>query len=194
MIHPAGERTVGMDGKTSAKSRSNLAEPNARSPAIDFAAIKAEIDRAVPFNRYVGVELIEVANGWATARLGHADELNNHVGTMHAAALFLVGEFAAAIAFVGAFAPHMGGIRFVARHVEIDYVDVAMGSVIATGRLTVPVQKILRAIDADGRTRTRAETEIRDDAGTLVATLDVTFDVRRAVQERATGGQAVKPR
>ncbi len=157
-----------------------LAEPGAAPPAIDFATIKAQIERAVPFNRHVGVELIEVAEGRAAARLGHADELSNHVGTMHAAALFLVGEFAAAIAFVGAFAPHMEGIRFVARQVEIDYVEAATGSVTASGRYTIPVGKVLNDIASDGRTRTHAESEVRDEAGTLVATLRVTFDVRRA--------------
>jgi len=74
----------------------------------------------------------------------------------------------------------MEGIRFVARQVEIDYIEAAQGSVVASGRFSTPVESVLEAIRTDGHTRTQAESEVRDGAGTLVATLAVTFDVRQA--------------
>ena len=41
--------------------------------------------------------------------LPEADNLNNHVGSQHAGALFSAGEAASGGAFVGAFAERMGG-------------------------------------------------------------------------------------
>ncbi|OXM45183.1 PaaI family thioesterase [Amycolatopsis alba] len=150
----------------------------AHGPVIDYDQLRSLVEQAVPFNRFTGVELVELADGRAKARLGLVDDLRNHVGTMHAAALFQVAEFAAASAFVGAFAVHMNKVTFVARKAEIDYSGPARGDVEAIGKLTGETAEVLREVSERGHTRTGAVGEARDPDGVVVATVRVTFDVR----------------
>ncbi|MFE3170613.1 PaaI family thioesterase [Amycolatopsis sp. NPDC059090] len=146
---------------------------------LDYEQVRKLVDGAVPFNRHVGVLLTGVGDGWATAELDLNDEVKNHLGTMHGAALYQVAEFAAAIAFVGAFAPFMGQVFFAARKAEIDYPKAARGRVVANGRLESELPEIIAEIERRGHARARAVSSVCDVDGTVVATLRVVLGVRR---------------
>ena len=73
-------------------------------PNVDFDAIAKGLAMAVPFAGYLGLEITEVGAGEATVVLPRRPELNNHVGSQHAGALFTAAETASGAAFVGAFA------------------------------------------------------------------------------------------
>jgi uncharacterized protein (TIGR00369 family) len=148
--------------------------------SLSFEQIKDIVGKSVPFNLHVGVELEEVGEGWCRAALDLTEEIKNHVGTMHGSALFQVAEFAAAISFVGAFAPYLGNVTFVARHATVDYPKPATGRVVATGKLIGTVDEILAAIRERGHTKAKAVGEARDADGVVVAVVEVALDVRPA--------------
>ena len=54
----------------------------------DFDLIAQGMNEAVPFVKHLGLEVIELSTGEATARLPERVELTNHVGSQHAGALF----------------------------------------------------------------------------------------------------------
>ena len=89
-------------------------------PNVDFDAIAKGMAMAVPFAGYLGLEITEVSAGEATVVLPRKAELNNHVGSQHAGALFTAAETASGAAFVGAFAVRMGDVVPLARSAEID--------------------------------------------------------------------------
>src|SRR5215469_8279746 len=118
-------------------------------PNVDFDAIAKGLAMAVPFVNHLGIEITEVGAGEATVVLPRRPELNNHVGSQHAGALFTAAETASGAAFVGAFAVRMGDVTPLARSAEIAYVKVARGPVEAKAKLGVPAGEALAALDAE---------------------------------------------
>src|SRR3954453_6567135 len=118
---------------------------------MDFDAVAAGLNDAIPLNRHVGLVVSEVAEGRGVVTLPEGEHLHNHVGSQHAGALFSAGEAASGAAFVGAFAEHLGAITPLARTAEISYLKLAKGPITATGSLQGSKDDLLSALDADGK-------------------------------------------
>ena len=146
---------------------------------MDFEPIRAGMEQAIPYNRYLGLEVTEVAEGRGVVRLPERDDLHNHVGSQHAGALFSAGEAASGAAFVGAFAEHLGGITPLARSADIAYLKLAKGPITATGTLGATKEDLLAALDADGKVEFPVDVALADADGNTVAEMLVQWHVRR---------------
>ncbi len=146
---------------------------------MDFEPIRAGMEQAIPYNRYLGLEVTEVADGRGVVRLPERDDLHNHVGSQHAGALFSAGEAASGAAFVGAFAEHLGGITPLARSADIAYLKLAKGPITATGTLGATKEDLLAALDADGKVEFPVDVALADADGNTVAEMHVQWHVRR---------------
>ena len=144
----------------------------------DFDLIAKGMSQAVPFVGYLGVEVVEIAEGEATALLPDRGELLNHVGSQHAGALFTAAETASGAAFVGAFAERMGDLTPLARSAEISYEKIANGTITAKARLGIPAAEALATLDAEGKVEFPCEVELTDADGTVVAAASVRWHVR----------------
>jgi len=144
----------------------------------DFDLIAKGMSQAVPFVGHLGVEVIEITEGEATALLPDRSELFNHVGSQHAGALFTAAETASGAAFVGAFAERMGDLTPLARSAEISYEKIANGTITAKARLGVPAAEALATLDSDGKVEFPCEVELTDANGALVAAANVRWHVR----------------
>ncbi|HEU4907062.1 MAG TPA: YiiD C-terminal domain-containing protein [Solirubrobacterales bacterium] len=144
----------------------------------DFDAIAQGLTQAVPFAGHLGLEITSVADGEATVRLPQRPELNNHVGSQHAGALYTAAETASGAAFVGAFAERMGDVTPLARSAEIAYEKIAKGPIDARATLGVPAAEALATLDAEGKVEFPCEVELADGEGTRVATATVHWHVR----------------
>lgn len=147
-------------------------------PNVDFDAIAKGMSMAVPFVGHLGIEIVEVGAGEATVRLPRRPELNNHVGSQHAGALFTAAETASGAAFVGAFAIRMGEVTPLARAAEITYERVASGAITATGKLGMDAADALATLDAEGKVEFPCEVELSDSKGNRVAIATVHWHVR----------------
>lgn len=134
---------------------------------------------AVPFNRYLALEYGDVVPGRAEVRLADRDEHRNHVGTLHAGALFSVAEAASGAAFVAAFAEQLVNVIPVVESAEIRYLAPARGTVTATATLTVAHEVLLEELERDGKTRPSVDVKLTDAAGCEVATMQVRWNVRK---------------
>jgi acyl-coenzyme A thioesterase PaaI-like protein len=146
---------------------------------VDFDAVSAGLNQAIPFNRHVGLVVEEVAPGRGVVTLPDGDHLHNHVGSQHAGGLFSAGEAASGGAFLGAFAEHLGGLTPLAKSASIDYRKIARGPITAVGTLAADVEALLGAIEADGRVEFPVDVEMTDGDGNVVATMTVHWHVRR---------------
>ena len=146
---------------------------------MDYEALRAGLEQAIPYNRYVGLDVAEVADGRAVVRLPAEEHLKNHVGTQHAGALFSAGEAASGGAFAGAFAEHMAGITPLARSAEISYLKLAKGPITATATLGADKEKLLASLGADGRVEFPVTVDLSDGEGNKVAEMTVQWHVRR---------------
>jgi acyl-coenzyme A thioesterase PaaI-like protein len=144
----------------------------------DFEAIAAGMTQAVPFAGFLGIEVTSLAEGEATAVLPERDELENHVGSQHAGALFTAAEAASGAAFVGAFAERMGDVTPLARRAEIAYEKIAKGPIEAKATLGMPRDEALATLDSEGKVEFPCEVVLTDAGGNRVATATVGWHVR----------------
>jgi acyl-coenzyme A thioesterase PaaI-like protein len=144
----------------------------------DFDAIAQGMTQAVPFAGYLGLEITKVAPGEAVVVLPERPELNNHVGSQHAGALFTAAETASGAAFVGAFAERMGDVTPLARSAEISYEKIANGPIEARATLGVPADEALATLDADGKVVLPCRIELTNAQGQRVASATVEWHVR----------------
>ena len=83
------------------------------------AVLKTHVAEAVPFAKHAGVEIVEIADGFAVAQLTQSEQRSNHLGSIHAGAIFTLGETASGAAMIGAFAQMATMIRPVATSAKI---------------------------------------------------------------------------
>jgi acyl-coenzyme A thioesterase PaaI-like protein len=146
---------------------------------MDYDAVRQGLEQAIPFNRYLGLDVAEVGDGRGVVRLPDDERLHNHVGSQHAGALFSAGEAASGAAFVGAFAERMGEITPLARTAEISYLKLARGLITATGTLGEGKPELLGRLDSDGKVEFPVEVEMTDADGRTVASMTVHWHVRK---------------
>jgi acyl-coenzyme A thioesterase PaaI-like protein len=146
---------------------------------MDYEAVRQGLEQAIPYNRYLGLDVAEVADGRGVIRLPDDERLHNHVGSQHAGALFSAGEAASGAAFVGAFAERMGEITPLARTAEISYLKLARGPITATGTLGEAKEALLERLDADGKVEFPVQVELTDTDGNKVASMTVNWHVRK---------------
>ena len=146
--------------------------------AVDYAAVAAGMNQAIPFNAHVGLETATVAADHGVVKLPDLANLHNHVDSQHAGALFTAGEAASGAAFVGAFVEIMGEITPLAESAEISYRKLAKGEITATARFNEDRDALIEQLKADGRVRFPVAVELTDAEGTLVAEMTVNWYVR----------------
>ena len=146
---------------------------------MDYEAVRQGLAQAIPFNRHVGLDVVEVADGRGVVGLPDDERLHNHVGSQHAGALFSAGEAASGAAFVGAFAERMAEITPLARTAEISYLKLARGPITAAGTLGEEKSALLGRLDADGKVEFPVRVAMTDTDGNTVASMTVNWHVRK---------------
>jgi acyl-coenzyme A thioesterase PaaI-like protein len=146
---------------------------------MDHEALRAGLNDAIPFNKHLGLEVLEVGDGRGVVRLPDGAQLQNHVGSQHAGGLFSAAEAASGAAFVGAFGERLGEITPLAKSARIDYLKLARGPIEATGTLAEPKEELLERLDAEGRVEFPVQVELSDGDGVKVAAVTVDWHVRK---------------
>ena len=146
---------------------------------MDYDAIRAGLQGAIPYNVHLGLEVAEVALGRGVVRLPDRAEIRSHVGSQHAGALFSAGEAASGAAFVGTFAERLSELTPLAEGAEIAYRKLAQGVITATGTLDTDGDELLAALDEDGVVRFAVEVDLTNAVGDTVAEMTVRWHVRR---------------
>ncbi|MDQ1712295.1 MAG: hypothetical protein QOE45_1745 [Frankiaceae bacterium] len=146
---------------------------------IDYAALPELFKAAVPFAGFLGIAYDEVGPGHAVLRLADDPAKHNHIGTLHAGALFALAESASGVAVIAAIADKLAGVTPLAARAEITYAKVARGDVTATARVDGDVAEILATLDAAGKVRFAVLVDLRDESGDVCATVTVDWHLRR---------------
>jgi acyl-coenzyme A thioesterase PaaI-like protein len=146
---------------------------------MDFEAVRAGLEQAIPFNKHLGLQVVAVSDGSASVLLPDDEALRNHVGSQHAGGLFSAAEAASGAAFVGAFVERMGEITPLAKAARINYLKLAKGPITATATLGEEKSALLERLDADGRVEFPVSVSLTDGDGTEVATVTVDWHVRK---------------
>jgi uncharacterized protein (TIGR00369 family) len=134
-----------------------------------YELIKRSFGSAVPFAAHALIEVVEVGAGLGIARLQDAPEVHNHIGSVHAGALFTLGETASAVAMLGVFAEQISSIRPVTIDVTIAYLKIARGTLVATARTALAAERLQNELATLGRATLDLTVDIANDRGAVVA-------------------------
>lgn len=141
--------------------------------------MRAGLSQAVPYNTHLGLEAVELGPERAVALLRHDERLFNHVGTLHAGALFSVAELASGMALLGAFAEQLGSVTPLTESAEIAYRKVARSPVTATATFGGDREACLAELEREGRVRFPVKVDLTDDSDETVAEVTVRWYVRK---------------
>lgn len=134
----------------------------------------AEFVVELPFARYVGLEAAEEG----ALALTSSALLENHVGTLHAGALFTLGESASGVALARVMASGLGNVMPVAKSATIEFKRPARGRVRAQGAVAETCEAIAARVRDTGKTTVDVTVTMKDEAETEVAAMVVTWHVR----------------
>jgi acyl-coenzyme A thioesterase PaaI-like protein len=145
----------------------------------DDPTVAALIDlgNSLPFNRHLGVEVVEIGTGRCITRLRADDRLANHVGGVHAIAELAPMELAGALAATTrlrelldrGFVPVVGSLA-------TSYLAPATGELTATATVgEEAIAPALAAAEEGHKPRVVASVELTDTGGVVVAEAELTF-------------------
>ena len=144
-----------------------------------YDMIKSHLDAAVPFARHVGVKLLEIGDGTASAELEQREEVSNHIQSMHAGAMFTLGEAASGAALAGAFGPAILQMRPVAATANIAFKKVAKGKLTAHAEASQTGAALIQAIEKEGKVAFDVNVDVRDGDGDTVVEMTVNWYVSK---------------
>ena len=120
-------------------------------PSMVYGMIKSRLSSIVPLNNLLGIEIVSVGDGIAEARLPFRHEITNHIGSVHATAIFGLAEAASGGAMSGAFAPIATSIRPVAASATVEFSRIARTDIVARARTALGSKELRETLERDGK-------------------------------------------
>jgi thioesterase domain-containing protein len=120
------------------------------SPRMILETIRRQLRRSVPFARLLGIDVESLDQQRAVTRMAAHGQLANHVGSVHAGAMFTVCEAASGAVLAGAMVEVIMHARFVVRDARIEYLKPAQGDVTARATLADEGAAVLEALRREG--------------------------------------------
>jgi len=146
---------------------------------MDYEPLKQMLMSAVPFNRHLGLEILDIGPGTASVVLPEGPHLMNHVQTQHAAALFATAEAASGGAMAGAFSDLMMQVTPLARDASIKYLKPARGPITANARVAEDHAAVRARLESGGKTAFEVAVDLVDAQGLKVAEVTVAWHIRK---------------
>lgn len=149
---------------------------------MDVAAV---IHGAGGFVRTLGPRVLSSSPQEAVLRLDAGEELHNHIGGPHAAAIFGLGETTAFVVLLEVFGDlvEAGAVPLV-KTAEISYSAVATGPLLATGRMTGDAVDVRTSLGERGVAVFEVEVRFsREQDGTPTALMTAQMALKRFAAE-----------
>jgi len=144
---------------------------------VNAEPIKKMLSSIIPFVRTVGLSIDEVGPGTATASLVCRTEVQNHLGTVHAGALYTVGESATGAVVLGLFMDLLPGVFIALKSAQVKHTKARNGDLLAKAQLLGDPTEVRKRYDETGKADFEVEVGFTVD-GTEVAEITYTWAVR----------------
>ena len=156
----------------------------------DYTSLLGLLNGMVPLPQTLGITLMEMGPGWCEAELPPRDDINNHIGTTHAGALFTLGEAASGGAMMSLLADDLGigKAQALAAGSGIKYLKLAKGAVSARAEVGKPdsdqsledlAADLLDTYAAEGKVFVPVRISFKDESGEQTTVMTVDWHVRK---------------
>lgn len=132
----------------------------------------------VPFVRTVGLTVTEVGPGTATALLANETAVQNHIGSVHAGALYTLGESATGAVVLGLFGDLLPNVFIALKGATVAHSKARPGDLTALATLDGDAAAVRAAYEAEGKADFDVHVRFEVD-GTEVATVTYSWAARR---------------
>jgi acyl-coenzyme A thioesterase PaaI-like protein len=144
-----------------------------------YEMIRDHMDKSVPFATVTGIELLEVSPERGVARLKKRPEVENHIQTMHAGAMFTLGEAASGAALGGVLGDQLMAARPVAADASIKYLKTGKTDLTATATANSDADAIRKELADIGKVVFDIKVAITDAEGVTVSEMVVNWHVKK---------------
>jgi len=149
------------------------------SPPLVFKLLRRRMNEIIPLNRLLGIEMTAVGDGVAEARLPFRSEVTNHIGTVHASAIFGLGEAASGGAMSGSFAPDITTLRAVAAGADISFLKIARTDLVALAKVDGKSEALRQRLRAEGKVVFDVLVDVRDANDLVISSMTFSWHVSR---------------
>jgi uncharacterized protein (TIGR00369 family) len=118
---------------------------------MDFHDLVAQMPKAVPMVGTLNIEFLELEPQRVVLRLPDQPEYHNHIGGLHAGAMFTLAETATGAIVLGNFGAHLLRATPLAVDATIRYRKIATGPLYAEALMHDSPESILARLDAGER-------------------------------------------
>jgi uncharacterized protein (TIGR00369 family) len=147
--------------------------------SVVFQMLRRRLEEIIPLNKHLGIEITSIGDGVAEARLPFRTEVTNHIGSVHATAIFGLAEAASGGAMSGAFAPVVLSIRPVAANATVRFLKIARTDLVAHARIVGNAETWRAELASSGRVVFDVVVDVRDAAGDSIGELTVAWHVSK---------------
>ncbi len=145
---------------------------------FDPKAVSQILEGMVPFIKKVGVKVKHIAPREAECVLPVEPTNMNHIGTLHAGAIFSLAETAGGAIMIASF--DMTAYRLVIRKAEITYKKASSAELSCRVALTEDeVKKVEAEIAAKGRIDFPVPLTLTDPEGTVIAEVSAVYNIKK---------------
>jgi uncharacterized protein (TIGR00369 family) len=148
-----------------------------------FAAIKNQMGSTVPLAKHLSIELNEVGAGTATATLPDVKHNQNHIGSLHAGALYALGDTATGAAVAGVFGQKVLQLRVVVKDASTRFLKAARGPIVATAKVNGDPKALAREVEEAGKAELPVDVELTNAESIPVASMTFNWHVSKPTKK-----------
>ena len=136
---------------------------------MDLMAFEAGAKKKCPIYEFLGLQVLEAENGIFRALIPNTKASANHIGSMHAGALFSLGEFLGGL-ITARYLDNPREFQPVVRTLKVDFRAPAMSDILATAYFTSEQAVEMNAKLAEtGKYDFQQKAVLTDENGNIVA-------------------------
>lgn len=144
-----------------------------------YDEIRTAMPQLVPFVATLGLEYLELDAERAVLRLRDEPSFHNHVGGLHAGAMFTLAESASGAIVIASFGDLLDRVTPLAASAQITYRRLARGPVTAEARLERAAAEVRAELDRTGATvQFPVSVVLRTEDGTTTGETTVSWALR----------------
>jgi len=145
---------------------------------IDYELVKTNMPVQVPMVGTLNIEYLELDAAHALLRMPDQAAYHNHIGGIHAGAMFTLAETASGAIVLAEFGDMFDRLVPLAVSAEIRYLKVAMGPLTAEAVMDATVADVVAELESGKRPEFNVDVAIRDESGTMTGAMTIVWTLK----------------